>query len=337
MIIDRLKYNGYIGKIILLNLYDSIKQGILDNNLAKNFINDCNNMLTTVNTNNLASDFQILSEVRKEKYIEKNSNVIENLPEYLYTVTPYSLIRKKIDTKTKRDILGNIYRKANDFCNNVKENKSDEILIDFEKKLLNCQEEDLKKKNLEYYPIRFFSKEKLKNEYTDLIWFSKEVAGEILKEVFCHKGCASNDIADIARDNRGLIHLSLNRKKPKRCPLLVVLKIKTGEYENLKLWRPTIIDAGDSPRFRSIYEEKVPCKKWGRAIHLETLEDKYGKLGTSEAVSLNFEIKKAEIKFLGYPKVPRGDFLGKNDDKFFNNILDGRDFKTIVNNLKAML
>ena len=196
-----------------------------------------------------------------------------------------------------------------------------------EKDILSVQE-DLTS-GFNYFETELKIDEFLKSDRAGLIWFSKDIAGAILKGEKCHKSTLKH-LADIARDNLGISHFgaNLNSSEKQYCPLLVAVKIKIDDHN---LFRPTVIDSGAHERFRGAYGDlRKDAKNYGRATQLEVLSDTNGKLGAMEIVTSNFNPIKVWLTFLGYPRVPRDDFPGVNDDWFCKNISHDRTPETIV-------
>lgn len=308
---------GPMGRLVLFNFVDSVGNGALRRDLAARFIHawahECHSVA------NLESALQKLRTVRESNadFLRQTSHRVTPRDPDLYTVLRYEDIYRRFHDDTLSSTLSGVHSEAVKFgkaTNEATRRTSEARILDFQDAHTSAG----------YYSVQLKTRETIKGIGSGkLIWLSTAPPGVKLSDPASFSSTARGQ-ADIARDNLGLVHYGLWRGRPDY-PLLVALRFDSSEVSAAAArydpWRPTAIDAESNSRFRGAYGDlRRRAAKWGRAVHLESLSDRAGNLGAVEAVSPNFRPTRAAMRFLGYPKVPRGDVIGKRDANFVDAI-----------------
>ena len=312
---------GPMGRLVLLNFVDSVRNGALCKELAARFIlvwaDECSGV------SDLERVLEKLRRVRESQvdFLSRTSHDVAPKSPYVYTVLRYEDIYRRFHDNTLVATLSGIHTEAVKFGKALDETARQAS----EARILAFQGSQT---TAGYYSVELKTRETIKGiGIGKLVWLSTAPPGERLGKSECYSSTAHSP-ADIARDNLGLVHYGLCRGKPDH-PLLVALRFDSRAVApstaKEATWRPTAIDAESHSRFRGAYGDlRRRAGEWGRAIQLEGLSDRTGNLGAVEAVSPNFRPASAEMTFLGYPRVPRGDVIGKRDSEFECAIRRGR-------------
>lgn len=322
-LVDALKDTS-VGRITMLNFIDAVNCGVFSRQIAKEFIIKWAEESYGQEPNEIKNIFWKIAQDFPSNFMLQGKEYIFSQIE-LYTVLAYSDLKKRLSNNIDKKYR-EIFEIADEFCLDF-DNRNYSSMKENEEDLLSVQQ-DLTL-GINYFETELKIDEFIKSDPVGLVWFSKDIAGTILRGEKCHKSTMEH-LADIARDNLGLSHFgsNLSSDEKKYCPLLVAIKIK---IEDENLLRPTVIDSGAHERFRGAYGNLTEhAKNYGRATQLEVLSDISGELGSMEIVTSNFNPIKVWLIFLGYPRVPRNDFLGVNDDLFCENISHGRTPETIA-------
>jgi hypothetical protein len=313
-----------VGQIAMLNFIDAVESGVFSREIAKEFIIKWAEESYEKEPNEIKNIFWKVAQQFPSNFMLQGKKYIFSQIE-LYTVLAYSDLKTRLSNSIDKKYR-EIFDIANEFCLDFN-NRNYSSMEENEEDLLSVQE-DLTS-GINYFETELKIDEFIKSDHAGLIWFSTDIAGRVLKGEKCYKSTMEH-LADIARDNLGLSHFGtdLSSEGKKYCPLLVAIKIK---IEDKDLFRPTVIDSGAHERFRGAFGNlKEDAKNYGRATQLEVLSDINGELGSMEIVTSNFNPIKVWLTFLGYPRVPRNDFLGVNDNLFCSNISHGRTPETIA-------
>ncbi len=321
-LVDTLKSTS-VGRITMLNFIDAVNCGVFSRQIAKEFIIQWAEGSYGQRSDEIKNIFWKVAQKFPSFFMQGKEYAFSQIE--LYTVLAYSDFKKRLSNNINKKYR-EAFEIADDFCLDFDDRIYDNM-EENEEELLSVQEELTA--GLNFFEIELKKDEFIKSDPAGLVWFSKDIAGKILKDKKCHKSTMTY-LADIARDNLGLSHFgtNLDSAEKKYCPLLVAIKI---QVKDRSLFRPTVIDSAAHERFRGAYGDlEEEARNYGRATQLEVLSDHNGELGAMEIVTGNFTPDKVALTFLGYPRVPRKDFLGVNDDLFCENISRSREPETIA-------
>lgn len=319
-----------LGRLVIMNCVDSVANGAISRDLAGEFIREWAKRCADVtNPAEIFGKLRILRET-DPRFRASTGRAIPAFRNSVFTVIEYARLFNQLHADTLLFEISELHSLAMDFSNCCDEGSRQEL----EKDILAAQD---KYSEDGFVDIRFIERQTIKVAGNKLIWFSSAMPGIPLTDTFSHHQTADHGAADIARDSFGLVHLGFNYEDGRRnFPLMVALKIDAREFfEKAAVsaipWRPTVIDAEQHTRFRAAFGDlRRKAGVWGRAIHLEQLSDRAGLLGAEEAVVPDFRPQTPRMTFLGYPRAPRNDFPGVNDDQFVANIQRRRNRSTLL-------